>query len=300
MTQKKLKNELTWSFSRHRLFKECRRAYFYQYYASWGGWEKDADQHSRKAYILKNIRNIDAWIGDVVHQVIKWIIESKFLGSDISHQDALKKSKEILVRTWEASRNKLWTKSVKYNLNLFEHYYNREPTREELTAKLQKVTKSIRNFYESSILKTIYALKRDDILTIDELDSFDFEGIKIFAAPDFAFREKFYRLYDWKTGKENEQDLFQLSCYALYAVKRWKADPSAIQIFPVYLSEEKSPLKPIRVIDIEDVKDYIRLSINEMKSLLLDSSLNKINPEVCIKTGDSWRCNTCKFQEICQ
>ncbi|HEY6105359.1 MAG TPA: PD-(D/E)XK nuclease family protein, partial [Anaeromyxobacteraceae bacterium] len=34
-----LANEFSWSKSRHDKFQDCRRAYFYAYYGSWGGWE---------------------------------------------------------------------------------------------------------------------------------------------------------------------------------------------------------------------------------------------------------------------
>ena len=37
-----LQNEFSWSKSRHEKFDECRRAYFYTYYGSWGGWSAGA------------------------------------------------------------------------------------------------------------------------------------------------------------------------------------------------------------------------------------------------------------------
>ena len=167
---KKLKSELTWSFSRDRLFNECPRAYFYHYYASWGGWEAGANEFCRKAYILKNVRSIDAWIGDIVHQVIKWVLESKAgdkatlftKGRDISHEQAVKTAKNLLTKTWEQSRSKKWEENVKKNLNLFEHYYSQEPTREELRVKLEKVANSIRNFYKSGLFAKFSKFSADN------------------------------------------------------------------------------------------------------------------------------------------
>ena len=48
-----LRHELSWSASRSRSFGECRRAYFYLYYGSWRGWERDAPGPVRRAYLLK-------------------------------------------------------------------------------------------------------------------------------------------------------------------------------------------------------------------------------------------------------
>ena len=44
-------------------------------------------------------------------------------------------------------------------------------------------------------------------------------GTKIYAVPDFAFRdvEGRVRIYDWKSGQPRETDRSQLAVYLLYA-----------------------------------------------------------------------------------
>ena len=302
-----LKSELTWSYSRDRLFKGCPRAYYYHYYASWGGWDADAGGFAKKAYILKNMRNIDIWVGDIIHQIIKWVLENKTNPSnglsknqkDISYNDAVKRAKQLLLKTWEQSRSQAWKQNVKNNLNLFEHYYGPEPSRQELTTKLQKVTKSLENFYNCGLLSQISKLSSEKFLAIDDLNSFDFEGTKVFAVPDFAVLNSDYLLYDWKTGRRTEKDTLQLSCYALYALNKWGADREKIKIFPVYLSEEKVDISEAECIELEKVKEYIRQSILAMKSVLSDAEKNQADINLCQKTTDNRRCLRCKFQEIC-
>ena len=293
---KELKSELTWSFSRSRLFEECRRAYYYHYYASWGGWSENSDEFVRKAYILKNMRNINIWVGDVVHQIIKWIFESK----NISCEEALKKSKQLLVRTWEQSRSKAWLKNPKNNLNLFEHYYNCEPERDTIAKQLKKVARSIRNVYESGLFEYFSSLPPQNILSIDTMDHFIFEGIKAFAVPDFAIKDRKYVLYDWKTGKKSDKDIRQLSCYVLYAVNKWSIDSQDIQIVPVYIAQEKAGIDAFENIDIDEVRSRIACSISEMKKVLIDIESNKADIALCPKTDDSWRCVNCRFKEICR
>ena len=295
----RFKSELSWSVSRDRLFNECRRAYYYNYYASWGGWDKKSDEFTRKAYILKNIRNIDAWIGDIVHQIIKWIISSKLYGNVITLDDARKKSKQMLMRTWEQSRSQEWKKNIKNNLNLFEHYYNCEPERVVLMEKMQKVVNSLRNFYNSGLMEFFLKLPKENFLTIDELDSFLFKGTKVFAVPDFAVREEQYIIYDWKTGKPYDKDVFQLSFYKMYAESKWKASPENIKLIPVYLGSEEVSLTPVSAVPLEEIKTYIVNSIKDMKSVLYDIENNLANIELCAKTENAWTCKRCKFQEIC-
>ena len=268
-----------------------------------------SDEFSRKAYVLKNIYSIDAWIGDIVHQIIKWILKSKIgddttlfnKGRDVLYAEAITAAKKLLIKTWEQSRGKQWENNVKRNLNLFEHYYACEPTREELKVKLEKVTKSIRNFYQSGLWEKFSKLPHENFLSVDELDSFDFEGVKVFAVPDFSIHDgQEYLLYDWKTGKQNEKDVWQLSCYQHYAVNKWKILAEQIRIIPVYLTQDNLAPSPIEAIAPDKIKEYMRQSLREMKSILIDSRENKVDIESCPKTDCLWRCKKCKFQEICK
>ncbi|MDD5583933.1 MAG: PD-(D/E)XK nuclease family protein [Candidatus Omnitrophica bacterium] len=293
------KSELTWSFSRDRLFRDCPRAYYYHYYASWGGWEASAPELSRKAYLLRNMQNLDTWIGDVIHQVIKWVLENRIEGKAILPDEALNKTKQTLLKTWEQSRSKAWMNNAKHNLNLFEHYYNREPSREELSIRLAKAQRSIANFYGCGLLESLETLSSESFLKIDELDSFSFEGVKVFAVPDFALKSSIYTLYDWKTGKPSDKDVLQLSCYGLYAYEKWSVQADSLKIIPVYLAEEVVSLIGVKALEIEEVRKYIRGSIDEMKACLIEVASNKADIGKMPKTQETWRCKNCKFQEIC-
>ena len=56
-----LKNEFTWSASRARTFDYCPRQYWWNYYGSWGGWDRDCTREAREAYMLKNLANRWTW-----------------------------------------------------------------------------------------------------------------------------------------------------------------------------------------------------------------------------------------------
>ena len=52
---RELKNTFSWSVSRHRIFSECRRAYYYRHYGFWGGWDVESDPRIREIYVLKSL-----------------------------------------------------------------------------------------------------------------------------------------------------------------------------------------------------------------------------------------------------
>ena len=103
-----------------------------------------------------------------------------------------------------------------------------------------------------------------------------------------------------KTGKFSGKDCLQLSCYVIYAMKKWDAFEDTIQIVPVYLTDKTNPCPLVKALPVEKVKKYIRDSIDAMRSVLIDKENNEIDSERCLKTNDAWRCKNCKFKELCQ
>jgi CRISPR/Cas system-associated exonuclease Cas4 (RecB family) len=295
----KLQNIFSWSVSRDRLFTECRRAYYYHYYGAWGGWERDAPELAKKTYLLKNMHSIDTWVGDVVHQTIKWVLENKAAGKDIAQDAARARIKEHLVRTWAQSKERQWVNGIKQHLNLFEHYYKREPSPELLAMKIAKAVKSIDNFYKLKILDIFSGVEGGGFLSIDELDSFDLDGVKVYAVPDFAVKEGRYILFDWKTGKPSEKDLFQLSFYVLYAQYRWRAAIDEVEVIPVYLSDSNCGLQPASVVDLSYVRQYVQDSAKKMREVLTNVEANQADIARCPKTQFVKKCANCRFQEIC-
>ncbi len=67
---KEYKNSFSWSKTRDALFQECKRKYYYNHYGSWGGWVLRSDKRTREAYILKNLKTRQMWLGDVVHKAV--------------------------------------------------------------------------------------------------------------------------------------------------------------------------------------------------------------------------------------
>ena len=54
-------NDLSWSVSRAALFQTCQRAYYFHYYGSWGGWDKNASDLCRTLYMLKQMKTLAMW-----------------------------------------------------------------------------------------------------------------------------------------------------------------------------------------------------------------------------------------------
>ena len=277
MTNKKqLKNEFSWSFSRHSTFNTCKRKYYYSYYGSWGGWNKDAEELNQKLYMLKNMTSLPMLAGSIVHDEVERTLKTLRYGRNADQE----RSKENVIKnfklSWAQSKNKDWKDSPKCKTNLFEHYYDQKPSDEALLAIRDLMVNSIDGFFASDSYRFIQTMSDSQWLAIEDLDSFEVHGAKLWVKLDFAIRhgERVY-IYDWKTGKVVKENEVQLAVYAIYAKQKWDIDLKRIRLFDVYLNQQ-IPVK-VKPTDrlISSANEFIQKSIESMKELLTDEENNK-------------------------
>jgi CRISPR/Cas system-associated exonuclease Cas4 (RecB family) len=307
-----LQNEFSWSKSRHEKFKECRRAYFYQHYGSWGGWEATASPAVRELYVLKNLSTRWQWAGSVVHDAIKQLLTRASLRGEFTPIDTVvQRTRERARGQWAASREKGYWRDPKRAPGLQEHEYG-EPVANDEWKRIydQVIEGSLRAFAASPTFEEIRRTPRERWLTIDKLDSWTFEGSKIWMAIDFAFRDGDGRVHviDWKTGKERGVDHLQVGSYALYARQKWGVEAGQVLGGLVYLvgdggdgaaaAGERVEVK----VDAEALarcEDEMRASIGAMKAVLRDPSRNVAAIEDFPQTEDRDRCRRCPYRRPC-
>src|SRR5512138_902143 len=119
-----LTNDFTWSKSRHEKFSECLRAYFYQYYGSWGGWEAPPGSAARELYVLKKLSSRWQWAGSVVHAALKRMLaRARRTGEFRALPDVLARTRQRARREWSTSREKSYWREPSLVVGLVEHEY---------------------------------------------------------------------------------------------------------------------------------------------------------------------------------
>ncbi|HET6413911.1 MAG TPA: PD-(D/E)XK nuclease family protein [Anaeromyxobacter sp.] len=303
-----LQNEFSWSKSRHERFGECRRAYFYTYYGSWGGWEAEPGTAVRELYVLKKLSSRWQWAGSLVHGTLKRILHSaRFTGSFWPLEKALDRTHQRARTEWAASRDKSYWREPSQIVGLVEHEYGEVVQNGEWKALYEQVIEgSLRAFYRSPTLDRIRGIPREQWLSVDELDAWDFEGTKVWVAVDFAYRGADGRVcvLDWKTGKERAVDHMQLGIYALYAQQKWCAAPAEVRCGLVYLApngspggEEVSVAADPATLAVCQAK--MRESIVAMRAALADPERNLADEEAFPRLAERDACRRCPFRRPC-
>ena len=299
-----LENVFSWSKSRAEEFQECQRKYFYDRYASWGGWNKNAPPEARLAYVLKNLKNRWAWKGETVHHIVEEVLKALRAGQPLDEATAETRLTEIMRRDYRSSKAKKYFEEPKKSLGLFEHEY-RKPVSDAVWKTIHdEAAAAIKYFFGSDLYKELQQDDKKNWLVIEDLEEFEFAGAKIYVKLDFA-RQKdgFIEIYDWKTGKEEKEASTQIGAYAIYAMKKWDVPLDKIKAYLLYLSSPAPLVKEQKVTAslIETTKKVMTESIEAMRGLLEDPIHNVPKDRSFFEfTQNERSCQFCNFFGMCE
>ncbi len=305
------RNEFSWSKSRDTLFRECPRAYYYNHYGAWGGWRDDAPDDVRELYVMKNLCSRPAWRGIVVHDVAERALSAIARGRTWPLDEALGETEARMREEVRASadgrcRAGLWLdwggRRIKAN-GLMEHYYNLPLGDSEWQEDLEVVLGCVRNLYRSATFKRLQERGSEAILSVEELQSFEVEGVKVWVKLDACVRGhggKFV-IIDWKTGTSHRKEdiALQIGIYGLFGSRTWEVGVEKIVGYDVNLRMADSRVHQIDSDTLNDVSAYIVDSAARMRALLEDEKSNVAAVEKFPMTSRAWLCKSCRFRRAC-
>ncbi len=323
------KNKFGWSVSRESLFGECRRRYYFHYYFSWGGWEAGAPTLIREAFKLKRLTSLALWRGQLVHYVASKVLQS------MQRKGRIPDKEKVADYTLERFRNQLdFSEAKRYRtepkkrggrlnidwLALLEHEYGRTLDTERLDRTKNECVEGVEGIFKSPIL-AIISKSDTSSWVIEDLDkaefsqSFEFEGVTVYAKTDFMFRgfDGTFNIVDWKTNRgaaaadgdesQGRNARVQLGIYGFYAVHVLGETLDSLRLYEVNLLRGGSVTE--HAIDegaLEAFEGHIRSGIEKLAAALVDSDINKneaLSPEAFPKI-DNGSCRFCNFYRICK
>lgn len=300
-------NELSWSKSRDELFRDCKRAYFYRYYGSWGGWKRTAPKRTRELYILKNLTNVPIYAGSVVHDMAERVLKTLFrTGKLMSLDTVISDVRDRILAEEKISKSGAYVDGVKVTYGdkqikspgFAEHHFGGQIDSDAL---ITQVTDAVVMFFDSAILTQLEKVAPKDVLSIESLESFEVNGVKVWVKMDVAVKmEGRVVIIDWKTGKPGASDdtRFQLGTYRLYAERNTNVDPADIIAMDVNLRTGEETIHPPEA-DPDAVEAFITDSAKEMQLVLDDVERNTATENRFPLTSELWRCKRCAFRQVC-
>ena len=282
--------EFSWSVSRHDTFASCKRRYFYSYYAS------EDDPEIRR---LKKLSALPLWAGSVVHETIEAFLKARDTLPSQTEQEALIKAAVHgqMLSDWRDSE------AGSLRFRLFEHEYQVQVDAEDKKIVVGIVMRSLRNFFKSPVLAEALAVGRGQWLTVEDLISFDVDGVPVFLRMDLAFRDQAGRvvIVDWKTGRgEGRFSEVQVAGYALYASEQgWVQSPEEIQTELAYLAIPRYVRRAVDRKKVDHLRRFIQKSATTMRGLLLDPVANLARLEDFPMVDRPQMCRRCNYRKLC-
>jgi hypothetical protein len=302
--KKELQNTFSWSVSRDSLFRECPRKYYFSYYGYWGGWQQDTDERTRMIYVLKQLKNRPVWVGQVVHACIARSLQNLSRGVPLLDiAEILKITRSGMRQDFRDSRDGRYRENPKVYNGFFEHEYDVDISNEEWKESAEMVDRCLLNFYQSDVFERFMKMDPDYFLEVEQFSTIYIEGIEIVMRLDCATREgSNIVIWDWKTGRrEAESGLsIQMGCYANYAKQQFRADPGQVETRRFDLYRNKLYTDTITPGSLEEIVDYIRGSVKDMKGLLDDVDANVAREERFQKVERENVCLKCNFFRVCK
>jgi CRISPR/Cas system-associated exonuclease Cas4 (RecB family) len=180
-----------------------------------------------------------------------------------------------------------------------EHENNLEIADRQWKHIHENVMECAANFFYTDFYKQHVLSGGKDILRIEKLDSFDLDGIKVYARPDVAVKsEDGLEIIDWKTGSEDDEHEFQLCFYAMYGVRKLGIPPEKIRASLVYLRDNTINKAVIDPEKLGRAEEYLKSTYDGIKAFDEDAKQG-VEVGALPRAKAKSTCTLCRFQKMC-
>jgi CRISPR/Cas system-associated exonuclease Cas4 (RecB family) len=267
-----------WSYTRHRLWEDCKKAYYYNYI----GAALDGPTAFNVAKI-KQLKKLDGRFviqGKIIHEIIE-----RFIQNHRSH----KLFDEKMAREQYIAQLEGYRKSAKIRII---DYFNGAPISEYFFDRARENGLDQLSLFFGVIWPQIAGHK---YLQHEQFDEFFLGAIKSIVKIDYVCRDlqNKIHIYDWKTGSDNEEyesDL-QIAGYALWAQQKYRIESDQLQCSLVYLTSGAIKSYQFTAQQLNTVKELIS---SDYTSMNMD-----YEPESYPPSPDKKKCISCHFATIC-
>ncbi len=294
----------SWSSSRKGTFRECKRKYYYNYYGAHNGWESDAPEEAKQAYRFKNLDGIYLILGSAVHEIAEFTCKIIDSTSKLPEESKLiDKVRYLLNQAYTESKNpEAWYRSPKQNFMLQEFYYGGGLSNNLIKQIKERMRKAVPNLLTSQSISEIVKDKCE-IKIAERMDTFMVGDTPVYAIPDLVYKDKggSWIVVDWKTGKEYDSHLAQITIYAIYIMEKFNLKIKDVKGRVEYLLTGRSRDVEITPETVKEVRSEIVESIKNMKEYLKDETENiPKSKENFPLTRHTRFCRWCNFYELCK
>ena len=183
----------SWSHTRHKTFRECPRKYYYHYYASHNGWNVDAPESARLAYLLKNLTSLPMEIGATIHKAASDAIRQARSSKSVPTAEYLYAIvREHLNKVWKQSNDSdksKWRRDPKQWRIFREFYYDNGIDDDKRIEAQDRIKRCLANLLRSVSFREAVASQYIEIKDGDGFTTIRTADTDIYAEPDLIYQK---------------------------------------------------------------------------------------------------------------
>lgn len=300
--------DLSWSRSRHDALRVCPRRYYYRYYGSWKGWDREeATPEARRAYLLKQLTDLKAELGRSLHRRAYEVGFRVAQGLEPPSLDALLgRTRDELNEVVRSSRDLGgFRRRPSRHPYLRSVWYGRGPDDdviEEVKDRLERTHAALHGHrlwpaVDREELEVVYLHDPD----VPPEPAFRLDGVPVYAEPDLVLRRRddgVGIVVDWKSGRERRGDGWQVALAAAAARETTGETPRRGRV--EYLGRGSRSVE-LDDATVEEALARARESLSTMRRFLEDPGENRAKPKEAFPlTERRSACRWCGFYGLCE
>ena len=267
-----------WSFSKHRLWGQCKQAYYYRYIGT--ALKKSEYLNISKLKQLKDLTPRFALQGKLIHEILENQIGQHHLGREMNEKGA---------KMQYTQRVEQYRKKAEYTLI---EYFNGEPIDETFFDTIRANGLDQIGMFFGVVWPQ---LKDLEYLRHEKFDKFKVGDVEAIVKVDYISKTKGGKLVvsDWKTGadkEEYESDL-QIGAYVLWAMTNYEKEPEEIRSELIYLTTGVMRSYEFSLKQLEEIERKIIEDFGDMNKTF---DIDYFNPDPNPK-----KCLSCHFSTVC-
>ena len=302
---------LDWSFSSERCFRRCQRQYYFREICAW---HNGRDPLRREAFVLKQLKSLEAWRGSVVHTAMERFVVPYWKNRQaINWEYVIANTRALAQRQFAFSSAKRFRERGLSKSQAGDDYCALMPHEQDKIVTPEQFATTL-----SEIETALLSLSRMEALLNDfehrptyftELPiSVDFHGARINGVIDLMFFRGFGQptVVDWKCYESatSSDAHLQTALYAWLLCRhpKWNvSEAENVELIEVRLGGEPGFIRH-RFDDTKfvELEDRIFQSLEEIRALCSDASYASQDLADYSFTENPNSCVFCPFRRLCQ
>lgn len=179
----------SWSHSRDQLLRSCTRRYYYRYYLAHGGWRRDANRSSRRAYALTQLTTFELALGTSLHARAREIASAIVSGIPRPTLETLRERvRADLNQLYHRSRDRrAFLRDPRSHPILLSAYYARGVSESLIEGIRERMDQCLGHLLCSEVWAALETCPAGTVHVIDAPAVFQADQIPTWVAPDLVY-----------------------------------------------------------------------------------------------------------------